>query len=127
ACVDCVVTVGTPVTVDGISTVNGIDIALTVGAQVAGRVTDAATGAGLANVSVEIWRAEGDFVTSTPTDASGAYLEREALMPGTYYARTFNAGNYLNGVYAGLRGLETALTARAPIVVGSGRIRRAVA
>src|SRR5581483_6737233 len=83
-CLVCTPTAGTPIGVTAPSTTPNINFALSVGGQIAGRVSSAASG--LANVTVQVFNATGGFVTSSATDVSGNYMS-SGLPGGTYYAR----------------------------------------
>ena len=120
ACVNCTVTTGTPVVVTVGTTTSAINFALARGGQISGRVTDVATGNGLANVTVEVFTSTGFFATNTSTDATGSYTVGEGLPAGTYYARTFNSLGYVDGLYSGQACVGCAVTTGTPIVVTVG-------
>jgi hypothetical protein len=123
----CDPVIGTGVLAGAPGTVTaGIDLVLARGAEVSGRVTDAATGAGLGNVSVEIVTPLDQWLTSTNTGASGAYVQRDALPPGTYYVKTWNAGNYQNEIYPGLLRFGNPVTAGAPLILAEGDSRTGI-
>lgn len=96
----CSVSTLTPLAVTEGATVAGVDFALAPGGRFAGVVTSGATP--LANVTIQVFTASGASVTSGTTDATGAYLTRDGLPPGTYYLRTFNGSGYVNELYDGL-------------------------
>ena len=82
----------------GIETiVEGVDLALNQGAEIEGRVIDASTDAGAADVRVELWDAAGEFLASTLTDASGDYAF-DGLPGGTYFANT-DSSDYADELY----------------------------
>ena len=93
----CTVTSGTGVPVVSGTTTSGIDFMLTSGGTVTGTVTDVATGAPLANVSVRVRTAGGVVVASATTNASGAYTI-DGLASGTYYV-TSHTPSYLDQLY----------------------------
>jgi len=77
-------TYATPTTIQvtAPAVVGGIDQVLARGAQIAGRVTAADGGAGLADVVVAVYRGEA-LATTTVTDADGRYIT-PALANGSY-------------------------------------------
>ena len=94
----CAVTTGTGVSVTAGATTSGIDFGLAVGGTITGTVTDAGTGAPLADVSVYVYNASGSFVGSATTNASGVYT-KTGLPTGTYYVRTSNSLGYVDELY----------------------------
>ncbi|HEX9731429.1 MAG TPA: carboxypeptidase regulatory-like domain-containing protein [Thermoanaerobaculia bacterium] len=97
----CDPTKGTPVVV-AVGATNQVDFELSFYA-IAGTVTDAATGAPLAGVSIQLWSA-ADYYNyypdwTTTTDSDGKY--RRILPPGTYHVVTDNALGLVDEVYAG--------------------------
>lgn len=64
----------------------------------AGRVTNAASGAGLEGVEVDIWRISGLLAAQTFTDSSGDYSVL-GLDDGTYYATTHNEAGFIDELY----------------------------
>ncbi len=89
----CDVTAGTPIAIAAATDTPGIDFALRPRASIAGRVTDAATGEPLGDVTVRIYDPEGRQVSSGR--ARGGSYEAGGLDAGTYYA--------LAGVHSGSR------------------------
>ena len=66
-------------------------------------MTDAATGAPLADVSVRVYNASGSSVGSNvTTNASGVYTTSTGLPAGTYYVRTTNSLGYIDELYDNL-------------------------
>ena len=97
----CSLQTGTPVTVLAETETSGIDFALDRGGIITGRLTDALTGAPLANGSVTLWAESGSFVTSNNhADENGVY-EAVGLVPGSYVAESFAAG-YVSQLYDGV-------------------------
>ena len=94
-------TQGQPVAVVAGATTAGRDFGLTVGGQITGVVTDAATAAPLANVTV-IPAVDGpggpQFLNSVNTTAGGAFAIT-GLSAGTYYLVTFNSAGFVNEVF----------------------------
>ncbi len=113
----CSSTTGTPVSVTAPSTTAGIDFVLAPGGRVAGRITDA-SGAPLANVSVQFYDSAGAFRGSGYTDASGVYTST-GMPSGTYYARTSNSSGYFDELYDDIPcpAGSCSLTAGTPIAV----------
>jgi hypothetical protein len=95
---NCTVTTGMGVAVTAGSTTGGINFSLAAGGTIAGTVTDAGTGAPLANVQVYVFNAIGDSVGSFAANASGAYAAT-GLATGTYYVQTRNSAGYVDEAY----------------------------
>ena len=92
ACSGCDVTTGTPVTVTRGSTTPNIDVALSSGARLSGRVADAPAGTPLGG-SVSVYSASGARTASAYADcATGSYVADEALAPGNYFAVASGSG-----------------------------------
>ena len=94
----CVPTNGAPVEVTGGATTT-VNFALTRGGNIAGRVTDDVTNAGLSNVAVDVYSASGTFVTTSSTGASGNYVTPAGLPAGNYFARTRGATGHVDELY----------------------------
>ena len=96
----CAITTGTAVTINN-SSATGIDIALSLGGQITGTVTDATNGESV-NGQVQIFRANGQFATAATTDGSGVYFSN-GLPDGTYYLRTNVTGEdpFIDALYGG--------------------------
>jgi hypothetical protein len=120
ACVSCIPTTGTPITVTAGATTSGINFALVAGGRISGTVTDAATSAPLANIDVEIYNAGGAFITRGTTNSSGIYTSETGLPGGTYYARTFNSEGYIDELYNNITCLTCNVTTGTPISVTAG-------
>ncbi|MFB3853554.1 MAG: carboxypeptidase regulatory-like domain-containing protein [Vicinamibacterales bacterium] len=119
-CIGCSTSTGTPVTVNVGETTPGIDFTLEPTGRVAGTVTDAGTTLGIANVQVELLDSSGGRVGNlASTNASGQYAFNGPLLPGTYFARTWNVPGYINEVYDNLP-IWTARTSGTPITVTNG-------
>jgi hypothetical protein len=100
----CDPTNGTPVAVSYDQTVSGIDFALSKGALISGTVTDVRTGLGIANIVVEFYDSNGNFVTEDFTDSNGNYVSRNAVHGGTYFSKTDSVWTdleYVNMLYDG--------------------------
>ena len=92
---------GTPVPVTAGATTANRNFLLDPGGRVTGRVTDAATGAGVAGVQVSLYAAQASgprFVRGGTSNASGDYTV-EGLATGQYFAFTTNAGGYTNEIF----------------------------
>ena len=81
-------TSGTGVSVTMGATTSGINFGLAVGGRISGTVTDAGTGAPLANVQLAVYNASGSSVAYGDTNASGVYTTSAGLPAGTSYVRT---------------------------------------
>jgi 5-hydroxyisourate hydrolase-like protein (transthyretin family) len=69
------------------------DVRVTRAGSISGRVTDAATGAPLDGICVNVDRADnGEFVTATDTNANGRYTA-SGLTEGLYIVRFFDCGD----------------------------------
>ncbi len=71
---DCDPPSGTPVPVAIGTVTSGIDFALERGPGLRGTVTAQGDGAPLAGVGIDVWRPDGQLLTSTSTDAAGRYF-----------------------------------------------------
>ena len=81
----------TVVVTDG-QTTGGIDFALSPGGRVAGRVTDAATGAPVAGAQLEIMNADDGGIATAVTDNDGRYVSESGLPTGSYLAVAAGTG-----------------------------------
>ena len=111
-------TQGTPIPVVAGSTTGNINFALTPDGTISGRVTDAATGAGLL-VSVRFYDSSGIFITGVGTGAAGVYSST-GLPDGVYYARTFNAQGYIDEIYNNIPCVNCSVVTGTPIAVTAG-------
>jgi hypothetical protein len=91
------------------------------GGIISGRVTDAATGAGIL-VPVSFYNSSGNFVARLDTDAAGAYSS-SALTPGVYYAKAaphVMGGLFAHQLYNNLACVNCTVTMGRPISVTHG-------
>jgi ELWxxDGT repeat protein len=83
----------------------GVEISLSKGGRISGRVTDAATGAGISAAAVSIFNASNRLVASAVSDASGAYVSDGGLQAGNYRIEVthpqFNKGVVQSGIATG--------------------------
>jgi 5-hydroxyisourate hydrolase-like protein (transthyretin family) len=93
----CVVTSGTPIVVTT-GTTQTANFTLRLGSTIRGRVTDAATGAPIANLDVWVADAGGVGIGSARTDSNGVYVS-PPLPDGHYFLRTFNNQGYRDEVF----------------------------
>ena len=94
--------IGTRVTVGFEGVVENIDFALAAGGSVTGTITDAATGAPVQNVGVQLVNSTMTaFPFSASTGPSGTFTVG-GLPTGTYYAATFNSAGYIDEIYPGI-------------------------
>ena len=93
-----------------------------------GRVTDASTGSGLANVGVTIYDATGGYVGSSWTDSTGRYVT-DSLQTGAYYAVTSSSGDYVDELYNNIPcpSRTCTVTAGAKINVVAGSMTNGIA
>ncbi len=97
-------TTGTPIVVNNGATTSGIDFQLDKGGSIKGNVKDAGTALNLPGIVVYIYDTLGQFIGAGVTNGSGDYDAASiygGLAPGTYFARTANVSNYVNGLYNG--------------------------
>ena len=90
---------GAEVGVTAGATTSGINFALSLGATIAGTVTDAVSAAPLLNVPVAVHSPSGASVRLGMTNNTGQYAVA-GLATGTYYVRTVTTQNYANEIYA---------------------------
>lgn len=120
---------GTPIVVASGSTLSGRNFALSPAGAITGRVTNAATGAPLANVQVEVSRRFGQNLSraEVTSDASGVFTVT-TLAPGTYFASTRSvsaASTHTNMIFGNILCVRScndaiALVSGTPIVVTAG-------
>jgi quercetin dioxygenase-like cupin family protein len=91
----------TPVTAPAGVVTGPIDFALDAGSRVSGLVRDTSL-APIQNVFVQIVSSSGATMSSATTDAAGAYISRDGLPPGTYYASTSNSLGFINQLHPGV-------------------------
>ena len=94
----CDFSAGTKVLVDQGEVTPGIDFALARLGEIQGTVIDHTTLLPLSGVYVGVFNDVGNEVATGWTDASGHYTAA-GLLPGTYYARTFNQSGYIDQRY----------------------------
>jgi protocatechuate 3,4-dioxygenase beta subunit len=71
----CDATVGTPVSLVAGQTQAGIDFDVLLARRIVGRVTDSASGSGIAGVAIDSWDAQtGEHCEGVPTDSDGYYV-----------------------------------------------------
>ena len=96
----CSIASGASIPVVAGQAVQNINFALSAGVRVSGRVTVAATGAGIQGIGVQIYNGAGTIaVASGSTDANGNYITSPALMAGSYYARTTSSSIYVDELF----------------------------
>ncbi len=93
--------VGTPIEVGRNAQITGIDFALERLASISGRVTDATTGAPIADATVDVATSSGRIVRTGTTDALGDYTAG-GLDPDTYFVKVTATG-YFRELYDELR------------------------
>jgi len=90
----------TPVAVNGVNTVTGIDFTLALGGTFAGTVTDEATGLPLTGVPVHPFIFGGETLRPTVTAADGTFATLP-LLPGKYGGLVPERDGYFGEVYLG--------------------------
>ncbi len=94
----CAVTSGTVISTTAGQTFTANFSLLPPGGGIAGTITDAATGAPLPGVTVNLFDTSGSPVTSAITNTEGQYLTGD-VPTGSYHARTTNALGYLDELF----------------------------
>ncbi len=114
----CTVTAGTAISVTAGATASGIDFGLQAGGRISGTITDASSGLPLANIGVYVFPPSGGYVASAYTDSTGTYTVL-GLATGTYYARSWDWGDYVDELYDNVPcpGWSCGLSGGAPISV----------
>ncbi|PYQ28513.1 MAG: hypothetical protein DMF56_14840 [Acidobacteria bacterium] len=101
-CAGCNVTTGTQIHAVAGTPVTNINFALrSNGGHIAGRVTDADSGNGIAFASVAVYNSTGVFVTYGNADSNGDYTSFDELPAGTYYATGW-ANGFATQLYNGI-------------------------
>lgn len=98
ACADCPPTAGAPVVIAANGTSSPILFGVPPLQRVSGAITNAAGGAPLSTITVELITQGGRVVASALSDLRGRYT-LEGLPPGTYFARTVNDRGFIDEVY----------------------------
>jgi hypothetical protein len=80
-----------------------INVALASGARVTGRVTDADSGAGIANMRVEAWRYDASSPYGWDYTDAGGYYTTTALYTGVYQVGFYPPTPYYSEYYDGFR------------------------
>ncbi|MCC7008870.1 MAG: carboxypeptidase regulatory-like domain-containing protein, partial [Acidobacteria bacterium] len=94
----CTVTNGTPITVTLNNITSNIDFSLAVGGVISGTVTNAAGGAALTNLPVQIFNAVGASIGTVNTNGAGLFTT-SGLPAATYYLRTNNSAGFIDELY----------------------------
>jgi hypothetical protein len=121
-CAACQVTTGTPVPVTTGTTTGGVDFALAPGGSIRGTVTDAASGAPLTGIRVDVYTSNGTW-TEYATSASNGTFAVTSLPTGTYFARTINSAGYVDELWDNIPCVprcEDRITTGSPIPVAAG-------
>ena len=100
-CMVCDPTSATPISVGVGELVTGVDFALDAGATISGTIIDSETSDPLAEIQAWLFDENGDYVSEGQTDEAGNYTIGRGLLPGVYYAVTYNWSNYINHMYGG--------------------------
>ena len=119
----CDLKLGTKVRVTAPETTARIDFKLQRGAQISGRVTNAATGAPVAGVNVNFYPVAGGPLSTSKTDAQGRYISA-GLLPGPTYVYTdgYDGVGMLGQVYPGkpIENQQAALRSGTPVTAVEG-------
>lgn len=121
----CSVTGIAPISASDGVTVAGINLALSAGAQFSGTITDAATGAALSGVQVDVLSSAGSQITFGTSNTGGLFTTRDGLPPGTYFLRATSFDGYITELFENVAcvpsctvGLGTPLVVAGPGVIG---------
>jgi protocatechuate 3,4-dioxygenase beta subunit len=117
-CQSCAATSGTGVDVTAGSTRSGIDFTLPTGATISGTVRDTSNQP-IADVTVNVFRADGSSVGSAQTSAAGQYSV-PALAAGTHYVRTFNRAGFVDRIYNDIECVLCGPASGTPVPVATG-------
>ncbi|MBV9607349.1 MAG: carboxypeptidase regulatory-like domain-containing protein [Solirubrobacterales bacterium] len=97
-----------------------IDAALAPGGTLKGRVTDAVTGAGAADVDVDVVDAKGNFLAFGMSDPNGNY-EIPGIAPGSFYLEFFpRYGSSESNYPAQFYGAVATLAGSTPVTITAG-------
>jgi hypothetical protein len=99
--VTCDPTGGTPVAMLQGQAVQDVDFSLVSTQQISGRVTDAASGAGIAGVVVDMWSSTQAHCGASATDADGYYMILATGCTGTVALSTDAGAAYVDEVFDG--------------------------
>ncbi len=94
----CVVTGGTPISVESGQTTSGVDFSLERLGAIAGTVSRTLDASPIAFAEVRIWDSQAQFQSYAFTDSSGHYAAG-GLLPGTYFAATDTGGTFSDELY----------------------------
>ena len=92
----------TPVNIVVGVTTPGIDLGLSPGRRLGGRVTVAPGGQGLPSIVVSVYDANGRFMSSGTSNSQGEWNAFNGYAPGTYYLRAASDGRYFDELYGGV-------------------------
>lgn len=120
ACLNCIPTLGTPISVAIGSDVSGVNFVLNVGGRISGAITDATNSAPIQNVAVQIYNAAGALVATTNTDTFGRYISAGGLPTGTYFVRTANDRGFTDKLYNNITCAGCGVTTGTPVFVTAG-------
>ena len=115
-------TLGTPISVTAGASTGPINLVLTAGGRIAGRLTQAGSGTPIANASIAFFSSSGGFVAYGASNGAGDYITAGGLAAGTYYAASLVNG-YVGQIYSGLQMCVPdchPVTAGTPIAVTAG-------
>ncbi len=122
ACRPCDPRIGTPVSVTSGSTTSGINFALSPGGIISGNVTDVFTNEPIPDVFIEVFNANGNFVTSTFTNEFGNYQTPRGLSSGTYYVRARAFSSQVDELYNNIECATCNVTSGTPVAVTAGSL-----
>ena len=120
----CDVTATTPIVV-GTTPIGNTNFQLSPGGRISGEVrgissTIPAPGIALANVTVEIYGANGLFIGTATTNASGVYIVQAGLPAGTYFVKTANGEGYVDQLFNAKTCVDCPVNLGDPVTVAVG-------
>jgi hypothetical protein len=116
-CATCSTSAGKPFTVTAGAATTGINFGLGRGGRITGTVRSVTGNALLPFVSVQVYNAQNQFVTSTSTNQNGVYTT-SGMAPGTYFVRTSSSsGGFINQLYASLPCVSCSASTGTPVQV----------
>ncbi len=120
----CDVTATTPIVV-GTTPIGNTNFQLSPGGRISGEVrgissTIPAPGIALANVTVEIYGANGLFIGTATTNASGVYTVQAGLPAGSYFVKTANGEGYVDQLFNAKTCVDCPVNLGDPVTVAVG-------
>lgn len=99
SCSACSPITGAPLSVTAGATTTGIDFSLALGGLITGTIIETSTGGQLKDITVLVFNANNNLVSTARSDASGRFTSGSGLPAGTYYAKTANNQGFVDKAY----------------------------